>query len=81
MASTAVARPGKTFSQKLHSRRGREVGCILAFATIPVFLLILFTYFPFAEMVKFSFFKMKYIGPRKFVGFDNYAQIFNRSFK
>lgn len=78
MASTAVARPGKTFSQKLHSRRGREVGCILAFATIPVFLLILFTYFPFAEMVKFSFFKMKYIGPRKFVGFDNYAQIFKR---
>lgn len=29
-------------------------------------------------MVKFSFYKMKYVGARKFVGLDNYRAIFKR---
>ena len=41
-------------------------------------LLLVFTYLPFAEMVKFSFYKMKYVGARKFVGLDNYRAIFKR---
>ena len=48
---------------------------------IPLLLLFLFTYLPFAEMVKFSFYKMKYSTPiekRQFVGFDNYIDVFKR---
>ena len=49
--------------------------------TIPLLLLFVFTYLPFAEMVKFSFYKMKYLTPvdqRKFVGFKNYIDVFRR---
>ena len=45
---------------------------------MPLFLLILFTYYPFLEMIRYSFYNMKYIGPRKFVGFRNYVQVFTR---
>ena len=39
---------------------------------------ITFTYLPFGEMFRFSFYRMKYIGPKKFVGLDNYIQVFKR---
>lgn len=51
---------------------------MLAFLIIPMVLLMVFTYIPFAEMVKFSFYNMKYIGARKFVGWKNYIKVFSR---
>ena len=48
-------------------------------AFIPLLLLFLFTYFPFAEMMGFSFFKMKYVGTREFIGLQNYKELFTRS--
>jgi ABC-type sugar transport system permease subunit len=51
---------------------------ILVFSAIPVLLLVLFTYLPFEKMIEFSFFKMKYLGPREFVGLDNYKNVFTR---
>ncbi|MGN0405817.1 MAG: carbohydrate ABC transporter permease [Bariatricus sp.] len=68
----------KTFGQWLKSRKGQQTIIILAFSIIPLILLFTFTYLPFAEMVKFSFYKMKYVGARKFVGLDNYVAIFHR---
>lgn len=62
----------------LKSRRGRQLLTILLFLLVPVTLLVVFTYLPFAKMVEFSFFKMKYIGERKFVGWDNYINVFTR---
>ena len=44
-------------------------------------LLFVFTYLPFGEMVKFSFYKMKYTTPvdkRQFVGRENYLDVFRR---
>ena len=38
----------------------------------------MFTYLPFFKMVEFSFFKMKYIGRRTFVGLQNYISVFTR---
>lgn len=46
--------------------------------TIPLLLLFVFTYLPFAEMFGFSFYNMKYVGERKFVGLDNYVKVFQR---
>lgn len=48
---------------------------------IPLLLLFVFTYLPFGEMVKFSFYKMKYATPvdkRQFVGFRNYIDVFKK---
>ncbi len=51
---------------------------ILTFMFIPVFLLLVFTYIPFVKMMGFSFFDMKYIGKREFVGIQNYLDVFQR---
>lgn len=75
---TGVVKPKKTFSQWLKSRKGQQAVIIILFSIIPLLLLFTFTYLPFAEMVKFSFYKMKYVGKREFVGFDNYAALFRR---
>jgi len=45
---------------------------------VPLTLLIVFTYIPFGKMVQFSFYDMKYIGEREFVGLENYIEVFTR---
>lgn len=65
----------------LKSRKGQQAVVIVAFSIIPLLLLFTFTYLPFAEMVKFSFYKMKYATPpenRVFVGWKNYIDVFKR---
>lgn len=75
---TVYVKKKKTFSEWLRSRKGQQTVVIIAFSVIPLLLLFLFTYYPFGKMVQFSFYKMKYVGARKFVGFDNYIQLFQR---
>lgn len=62
----------------LKSYKGQRFMVIALFTIIPLALLLIFTYVPFARMVEFSFFDMKYIGKRKFVGFENYVDVFFR---
>lgn len=52
--------------------------CIITFMLIPLTLLIVFTYIPFGTMIGYSFFDMKYIGEREFVGLQNYIEVFTR---
>ncbi len=80
MAMTQTARPKKkrTFGEWARSRDGQKVFVMVAFMIIPLLLLFTFTYLPFAEMFGFSFYNMKYIGARKFVGFKNYLKVFQR---
>lgn len=56
----------------------RKLGIIVAFCAIPLTLLVVFTYVPFGQMVGFSFYRMKYIGVPKWIGLENYRQIFTR---
>ena len=78
-AMTQAVRPQKrTFGQWARSRDGQKVFVMVAFMVIPLLLLFTFTYLPFAEMFGFSFYNMKYIGPRKFVGLKNYLKVFER---
>lgn len=59
--------------------RAKEKWLVIAvFMFVPLLLLIVFTYVPFFKMVQFSLYKMKYIGPRTFVGLKNYAEVFSR---
>ena len=43
-----------------------------------VIAVFMFAYVPFFKMVQFSLYKMKYIGPRTFVGLKNYVDVFSR---
>lgn len=74
-----TAKQKKTFKQWFKSRKTQQHILIATFAIIPLLLLFVFTYFPFGKMVQFSFYNMKYIGNRTFVGWDNYKAIFTRS--
>lgn len=62
----------------IKSRKGQRFFVITAFMAVPLILLFVFTYLPFGEMVKFSFYKMKYTGSRTFVGLKNYMDVFRR---
>lgn len=81
VAKTEKAKQKFNLVKWAKSRKGQQTIIIIAFMVIPLLLLFLFTYLPFAEMVKFSFYKMKYSTPvekRQFVGFANYIDVFKR---
>lgn len=73
-----VKKRKRTFKEWFLSRDGQKVLVITAFMVIPLLLLFVFTYLPFGEMVSFSFYDMKYVGARKFVGLKNYMKVFTR---
>ena len=75
---SAVSSEKKTFKQWFESRKVQKRLVIFTFMFVPMFLLILFTYIPFGKMIQFSFYNMKYIGERRFVGWQNYIQVFQR---
>lgn len=75
---TAAAKPRKTLGQWLKSMRGQQIVCTVVFLILPLLLLFTFTYLPFFKMVQFSFFDMRYIGRRTFVGLENYIDVFTR---
>ena len=68
----------KGFVKWIQSGKVNRRLCMIVFMFAPLALLFTFTYLPFAEMVQFSFYKMKYIGDRTFVGWDNYIELFKR---
>ncbi len=76
--SAGAAVSQKTFGEKFKSRKVQQMLVIITFLFAPLLLLVVFTYLPFMRMVQFSFYNMKYIGPKKFVGLDNYIDVFNR---
>ncbi len=79
MAAKQPVAHKKTFGQWVGSRDGQKVFVMIAFMIIPLVLLFVFTYLPFAKMFGFSFYDMKYIGARRFVGLKNYSRVFSRS--
>ena len=81
MAATNITTQKKkrSFGEWARSRDGQKVFVMIAFLIVPLVLLIVFTYLPFAEMVSYSFYNMKYTGARKFVGWKNYMKVFQRS--
>ncbi len=67
-----------TFKEWFLSRKVQRWLVISTFMFVPLLLLIVFTYVPFLKMVQFSFYNMKYLGARKFVGWKNYIDVFKR---
>jgi multiple sugar transport system permease protein len=59
--------------------RNQKPIVIFTFAILPLFMLVLFTYLPFAKMVEFSFYNMSYTKNKGFYGLRNYLLIFDRA--
>ncbi len=77
--SKTIAKAEKTPFQKwIGSRKIQKRLLIGSFMLVPMLLLIVFTYVPFIKMIQFSFYDMKYLGDKVFVGLKNYKEIFNR---
>jgi ABC-type sugar transport system permease subunit len=51
---------------------------MVTFMFVPLLLLLVFTYLPFAKMIQFSFYDMAYLGDREWVGLGNYIEVFTR---
>jgi multiple sugar transport system permease protein len=62
----------------LHGRKGQQATVIVLFMIVPLLLLFTFTYLPFGSMIGYSFYRMKYVGTRVWVGLDNYISVFQR---
>ncbi|MDR2150533.1 MAG: sugar ABC transporter permease [Spirochaetaceae bacterium] len=68
-----------TIKQWFMNIRHQQIVVTITFLFIPLFLLFLFTYFPFFNMMRFSLYDMKYIGGRTFIGLQNYRDLFTRT--
>ena len=68
----------RTLLEIYHLQKTQRRITIALFVAIPVLLMIVFTIIPLFKMFSFSFFDMRYIGKRKYVGFKNYLEVFTR---
>ena len=77
---TAASKSKKGFWENLKARKGQRILVIVLFMIVPLTLLAVFTYIPFFEMIRFSFYNMKYGGQEgTWVGLSNYIEVFKRS--
>lgn len=78
--TAAVPKKQKGFWENMKARKGQRILVIVLFMIVPLTLLAVFTYIPFFEMIRFSFYNMKYGGQEgTWVGINNYIEVFKRS--
>ena len=79
-ASATNMKTKKTFGQWFKSRKVQQWLVIVSFMIVPVLLLLVFSYVPFAKMFEFSLYKMKSYDSKNntYVGFKNYIDVFTR---
>ena len=76
--SSAAPKEKRTFLEWFHDGRTQRVLVICTFMFIPMLLLLVFTYIPFEEMVRFSFYNRTYLDAGTWVGLKNYIDVFQR---
>lgn len=68
------------WTEKRKTRKFQQRIVIITFLAVPLLLLILFTYLPFADMARYSFYKWNGSSPTmKFIGLKNYKEVFTRT--
>ena len=79
-ASAKSMKTKKTFGQWFKSRKVQQWLVIVSFMIVPVLLLLVFSYVPFAKMFEFSLYKMKSYDSKNntYVGFKKYIDVFTR---
>ncbi|HHX61585.1 MAG TPA: sugar ABC transporter permease [Epulopiscium sp.] len=73
-----VTKKTSPFIKWLKTKDKNKIAVCVAFMIVPLLLLFVFTYLPFLKMLQFSFYNMKYIGKREYVGLANYIEVFKR---
>jgi multiple sugar transport system permease protein len=66
----------KGFSGLTYKKQQTVVSILFLF--VPVLLIVVFGYLPILNMVGYSFTKWDGLGAKKFIGFDNYLDLFTR---
>ena len=70
--------PERLTRKKLSRSYVEKMVTVCLFLLVPTLLLVIFTYIPAAEMVKFSFEERDQFGVNvKFVGLENYKTVFS----
>lgn len=67
---------GETITKASERNKLQQIVTICVFLTIPLALLILFTYLPLADMIRYSFYKWNGYSEPEFIGVDNYITLF-----
>ena len=75
---TKAAAQRRTFREFLHADKTQRTLVMVTFMAVPLILLAMFTYVPFAEMIRFSFYNRNYLSEGTFVGIQNYIEVFKR---
>ena len=78
MDNVAVKKKKRSFSDVMSLRKTKQYITAFWFLLIPLILLILFTYLPLVDMVRYSLYKWDGFGKMKFIGIDNYVEMFTK---
>lgn len=76
--SKAAVKPRRSFREYIRADKTQRRLVMIAFIAVPLILLAMFTYVPFLEMIHFSFYNRNYLSEGKFIGIDNYIEVFSR---
>jgi len=78
MDNEAAKRKKRSFSEVMSLRKTKQYITAFWFLLIPLILLVLFTYVPLVDMIRYSFYKWDGFGKMKFIGVDNYVEMFTK---
>ena len=77
--AAAVRREKRPWREVFSNRKVQQTLTVCAFLAIPLVLLIVFTYLPLADMVRYSFYRWDGYSDMQYVGLANYATLFSDS--
>lgn len=78
MKNTPAVQTQAAIRRGANKGKRRRAVVILTFLFAPMLLLFVFTYLPFFDMIRFSFYDRNYLNPGTFVGLKNYIDVFQR---
>lgn len=78
MSSKSEVNVRKRWEKWKKSQGAQKTLVAILFMLVPLVLLFTFTYVPFFKFFQFSFYRMKYLGPRTYIGLRNYVDVFSR---
>ena len=67
----------RSWKETFHNAKVQQTLTICAFLAIPMILLVMFTYLPLADMIRYSLYRWDGYSDMKFIGLDNYKTLFS----
>ena len=67
----------RSWKETVHNAKVQQTLTSCAFLAIPMILLVMFTYLPLADMIRYSLYRWDGYSDMKFIGLDNYKTLFS----